>query len=168
MDGEKFIDIKRLIKSKNPKLLKWLPGFAISYLKRILHQDEINAFLIENKNKRNKDFSDEVMKYFNINVQVNGIEHIPQKGPVILVMNHPLGGMDGIAFISGVMNHRPDLKFIVNDLLMNVENLKDLFVGVNKHGKNNVSVRNQIKNAFDADHALCIFPAGLVSRKSKR
>ena len=63
MDGEKFIDIKRLIKSKNPKLLKWLPGFAISYLKRILHQDEINAFLRENKNKRNKDFSDEVMKY---------------------------------------------------------------------------------------------------------
>ena len=50
---------------------------------------------------------------------------------------------------------------------MNVENLKDLFIGVNKHGKNNVSVRNQIKNAFDADHALCIFPAGLVSRKSK-
>lgn len=167
MDGEKFIDIKRLIKSKNPKLLKWLPGFVINYLKRILHQDEINAFLRENKNKKNKDFSDEVMKYFNINVQVNGIEHIPQKGPVILVMNHPLGGMDGIAFISGVMNHRPDLKFIVNDLLMNVENLKDLFVGVNKHGKNNVSVRTQIKNAFDADHALCIFPAGLVSRKSK-
>ena len=102
MDGEKFIDIKRLIKSKNPKLLKWLPGFAISYLKRILHQDEINAFLRENKNKRNKDFSDEVMKYFNINVQVNGIGAYSPKGPVILVMNHPLGGMDGIAFISGV------------------------------------------------------------------
>ena len=82
-------------------------------------------------------------------------------------MNHPLGGMDGIAFISAITNHRPDIKFIVNDLLMNVENLKDLFIGVNKHGKNNVSVRNQIKNAFDADHALCIFPAGLVSRKSK-
>lgn len=167
MVDEKFIDIKRLIKSKNPKLLKWLPGFVISYLKRILHQEEINAFLKKNKNKKNLEFCDEVMNYFNIKVQINDIQHIPKEGPVILIMNHPLGGMDGIAFISAVMNHRPDLKFIVNDLLMNVENLKDLFVGVNKHGKNNVSVRNQIKNAFDADHALCIFPAGLVSRKAK-
>ena len=96
MADEKFIDIKRLIKSKNPKLLKWLPGFVISYLKRILHQEEINSFLKENKHKKNQEFCDEVMKYFNIKVQVNDIHHIPKEGPVILIMNHPLGGMDGI------------------------------------------------------------------------
>ena len=167
MEQEKFIDITRLIKSKNPKLLRWLPKFVINYLKRILHEEEINDFLAEHKEKKNFEFCDEVMKYFNIDVKINNIKGIPKTGPVILVMNHPLGGMDGIAFISAIKKHRPDLKFIVNDLLMNVENLKDLFVGVNKHGKNNVSVRNQIKNAFDADHALCIFPAGLVSRKFK-
>ena len=167
MEQDKFIDISRLIESKNPRLLRWLPNFVINYLKRILHQEEINEFLKEHKDKKNLDFCDEVMKYFNIEVEVRDIHQIPKNGPVILVMNHPLGGMDGIAFISAIMNHRPDLKFIVNDLLMNVENLKDLFIGVNKHGKNNVSVRNQIKNAFDADHALCIFPAGLVSRRSK-
>lgn len=167
MEKEKFIDISRLIKSKNPRLLKWLPRFVINYLKRILHQDEINAFLDEHKEKKNVEFCDEVMKYFNITVKVNGIENIPSSGPVILVMNHPLGGMDGIAFISGVMRYRKDLKFIVNDLLMNVENLKDLFIGVNKHGRNDSSVRTQLKEAFDRDHALCIFPAGLVSRKIK-
>ena len=165
MEQEKFIDISRLIKSKNPKLLKWLPRFVLSYLKRILHQKEINTFLQKNKNKKNLEFSDEVIKYFNIKVSVSGIDQIPKSGPVILVMNHPLGGMDGIAFISGIMRHRPDLKFIVNDLLMNIENLKDLFIGVNKHGKNNVSVRSQLKNAFGENHAICIFPAGLVSRK---
>jgi len=167
MENEKFIDISRLIKSKNPRLLKWLPNFVINYLKRILHQKEINDFLKEHKDKKNLEFCDEVMKYFNITIQVNGIENIPKTGPVILVMNHPLGGMDGIAFISGIMRYRSDLKFIVNDLLMNVDNLKDLFVGVNKHGKNKVSVRAQIKEAFDSEHALCIFPAGLVSRKNK-
>jgi putative hemolysin len=167
MEQDKFIDISRLIQSKNPRLLRWLPKFVINYLKRILHQEEINAFLEEHKDKKNLAFCDEVMRYFNIEVEINDIHQIPKTGPVILVMNHPLGGMDGIAFISAITNHRPDIKFIVNDLLMNVENLKDLFIGVNKHGKNNVSVRNQIKNAFDADHALCIFPAGLVSRKSK-
>jgi len=167
MENEKFIDISRLIKSKNPRLLKWLPNFVINYLKRILHEKEINDFLKEHKDKKNLEFCDEVMKYFNITIQVNGIENIPKTGPVILVMNHPLGGMDGIAFISGIMRYRSDLKFIVNDLLMNVDNLKDLFVGVNKHGKNKVSVRAQIKAAFDSQHALCIFPAGLVSRKNK-
>jgi putative hemolysin len=167
MESEKFIDISRLIKSKNPRLLKWLPKFVINYLKRILHQEEINDFLKEHKDKKNLEFCDEVMNYFNIKVHVKGIENIPATGPVILVMNHPLGGMDGIAFISGIMRYRPDLKFIVNDLLMNVQNLKDLFVGVNKHGKNNVSVRAQIKEVFDSSNALCIFPAGLVSRKNK-
>lgn len=167
MEQEKFIDISRLIKSKNPKLLNWLPRFVVSYLKRILHEEEINTFLRKNKDKKNIEFCNEVMKYFNITVRVKGIENIPKSGPVILVMNHPLGGMDGIAFISAIANHRPDLKFIVNDLLMNVENLKDMFIGVNKHGKNKGSVRDKIKNAFDADHALCIFPAGLVSRRLK-
>jgi putative hemolysin len=129
--------------------------------------EEINAFLEKNKDKKNLEFSDEVMNYFNIKVVVSGLDQIPKSGPVILVMNHPLGGMDGIAFISGVMRYRPDLKFIVNDLLMNVENLKDLFVGVNKHGRNSGSIRSQLKSAFSEDHALCIFPAGLVSRKIK-
>ena len=165
MEQEKFIDISRLIKSKNPKLLRWLPRFVLRYLKRILHQEEINAFLQKNKDKKNLEFADAVMNYFNINVVVSGINQIPKTGPVILVMNHPLGGMDGIAFISGIMRYRPDLKFIVNDLLMNIENLKELFIGVNKHGKNNISVRSQLKTAFGQDHALCIFPAGLVSRK---
>jgi putative hemolysin len=57
------------------------------------------------------------------------------------------------------------LKFIVNDLLMNLKNLNGLFIGVNKHGKNDLSVRAQIQNAFQSENAICIFPAGLVSRK---
>ena len=60
-----------------------------------------------------------------------------------------------------------DLKFIVNDLLLNLPFLKTMFVGVNKFGKNQTSVRQQISSAFNADHALCIFPAGKVSRRVK-
>ena len=59
------------------------------------------------------------------------------------------------------------MKFIVNDILLHLDNLKDLFIGVNKIGKNNGSVRQQIQQAFQEDHALCVFPAGLVSRKIK-
>jgi 1-acyl-sn-glycerol-3-phosphate acyltransferase len=166
MSDEKFIDIKRLIKSKNPRLAKWLPGIVISYLKRILHQDEINDFLIKNKDAYDTDFCVEVIKFFNIEIEVKGIENIPKDGKVIIAMNHPLGGMDAIAFISALKNHRTDFKFIVNDLLMHLTNLRGLFVGVNKHGKNEGSVRQQIDAVFESDEAVCIFPAGLVSRKT--
>jgi putative hemolysin len=162
---EKFIDIRGLIESKNPKLLRWLPGFVISYLRRILHEEEINKFLNEHKGYFDADFCEAIINYFNIQLKIEGIDKIPKDGPVILAMNHPLGGMDAIGLIVALRHHRKDLKFIVNDLLMNLKNLQGLFIGVNKHGKNDLSVRQQIKNAFKSDHAICIFPAGLVSRK---
>ena len=163
--NQKFIDIKGLIKSKNPKLLKWLPGFVLSYLRRILHEDEINQFLIDNENYYDADFCEAIINYFNIQLEIEGVENIPENGPVILAMNHPLGGMDAIGLIVAIRHRRNDVKFIVNDLLMNLKNLRNLFIGVNKHGKNDLSIREQIKNAFHSENAICIFPAGLVSRK---
>ena len=165
MKNEKFIDIKKLIASKNPTLLKWLPRFIIRYLKRILHEDELNEFIANNKHKSNFEFCDSVIEYFKIDIEMIGIENIPKDGSIILAMNHPLGGMDGVAFISSIQNHRKDIKYIVNDLLMNVKNLKDLFVGVNKHGKNSQDTRDNIDDLFASENAVCIFPSGLVSRK---
>lgn len=165
MKSEKFIDIRGLIESKKPKLLKWLPSFVINYFRRILHEDEINDFIVKNKDKYDQDFCVAVMDYFNIKVVIKNKELIPKDGPLIIAMNHPLGGMDAIALIAGLKEHRRDLRFIVNDLLMNLKNISNLFVGVNKHGKNDNSVRNQIKNTFESEDAICIFPAGLVSRK---
>jgi 1-acyl-sn-glycerol-3-phosphate acyltransferase len=167
MSENKIIDIKRLIESKSPKLAKWLPGFVISYLKKTLHQDEINDFLQKHKDVYNAEFCAAVIEFFNIHIEIVGIENIPKKGPVIIAMNHPLGGMDAMALISELRGQREDLKFIVNDLLMNLHNLKDLFVGVNKHGKNEVSIRQQISDVFESENAVCIFPAGLVSRRKK-
>jgi putative hemolysin len=165
MTEERFIDIKRLVKSKSPKIAKWIPGFVFNYLKRILHQDEINAFLRENKTLKNADFCKAVIEYFQINIEIIGKENIPTTGPIVITMNHPLGGMDAIALIAELQNHRTDLKFVVNDLLMNLTQMQDLFVGVNKHGKNEGSTRQQITDLFDSEKAVCIFPAGLVSRK---
>ena len=161
---EKFIDIKKLIHSKNPKLAKWLPGFILNYLRRVLHEEEINAFIASHKNVMNEDFCDAVVKYFNIKIKIEGVENIPKSGPIIIAMNHPLGGMDALALVSGIRHHRSDMRFIVNDLLMHLTNLKGLFVGVNKHGKNQVSTRQEIMQLFESDEAVCIFPAGMVSR----
>ena len=167
MQAEKFIDIEKLIKSKNPKVLKWMPRFVLRYLKRILHQDEVNSFLVEHKDKKNAEWCQASVDYLNITYSVENIENIPKEGKIVLVMNHPLGGMDAMILVSALQNHRKDLKFIVNDILLNIESMKDMFVGVNKqrNAKNKNETRESIKELFASDNAVCVFPAGLVSRK---
>lgn len=165
MEQKKFIDIRRLIASKNPRLLKWLPGFLVRFLERVLHQDDINQFLNDHPTEKNQDFCAAVIRYFNITIEIQGIENIPKEGGVTLAINHPLGGMDAIALVHALRDHRTDLKFIVNDLLLNLEGLKEMFVGVNKHGKNNEGIHKSLDDLFSSNQAVCIFPAGLVSRK---
>lgn len=164
MSAQTKIDIEALIKSKNPRLLKWLPRFVLNYLKKKLHQDEINAFLAAKGHLKDHEFCQAVIDYFQIEVEVQGIEKVPATGGVILALNHPLGGMDGVALIHALRHTRLDVAVIVNDLLLNIEQLSNLFVGVNKFGRNHGGVRNSIRNAFQKEQALIIFPAGMVTR----
>jgi putative hemolysin len=136
-------------------------------LERIVHQQEINDFLAKNGHLKNFDFCNAVLEELNLTVTFNGMEKIPAQGPVILVMNHPLGGVDGLAFIAEMKSKRQDLVFLVNDILLQMKPLNDLFIGVNKHGKNTAETWNSIDQIFYSDKAVCIFPAGLVSRKTK-
>jgi len=162
---EKFIDVEKLIASKNPKLLKRLPRFVIRYVKRILHQEEVNRILHENKELMNADFCNEIVDRFKLDLHTFGLENIPKSGGITIACNHPLGGMDAIALVDQIADHRPDIKFIVNDLLLNLENLKGLFAGVNKHGATALSSLQQVDELFRSDMAVVVFPAGLVSRK---
>ncbi len=165
-EEQKLIDIEKIIASKNPSLLKWIPSFVIRYLKYILHQEEINKFLIDNKDNYNQDFCIETMKLLNAEVIIKNINNIPKEGKIVLAMNHPLGGMDAMALVAALKGHREDLKFIVNDILLNLKNLNDIFLGVNKHGKNGLNLKQQLDQLFASDNCVCIFPAGLVSRKT--
>jgi len=161
---EKFIDIKSIIQSKNPKLINWIPRFLMSYLKRVLHEEDVNKFIFENREKHNQEFCQAVIDYFNIQIKVEGLEHIPVEGGVTLAMNHPLGGMDAMALVTALKTKRTDLKFIVNDILLHLASMKGMFVGVNKHGKNSNDTHQKIDEIFSQGNAVCIFPAGLVSR----
>ena len=164
---EKFIDVEQVIKSKNPKLAKRLPRFVLNYIKKILHEKEFNEIQHRLRDSYDFEFCEEVIKHFNINVQIHGIENIPKEGAVLLVGNHPLGGMDAMAFVKEMANYRRDLKFIVNDLLLFVKNMRGLFTGVNKHGANSKQSLQEVNDLFASDKAVFLFPAGLVSRKTK-
>lgn len=164
---KKFIDIEKVIASKSPKLLKRTPKFLINYLKRTVHQEEINQILLENKDLHGYDFCHDIIRRFNITVNTYGEENIPKDEGAIFVVNHPLGGMDAMAIVDAMAKYRKDVKFIVNDLLLNLKNLKGLFVGVNKHGKNSNMALKDVNDLFASENAVFVFPAGLVSRRKK-
>lgn len=164
---KKLIDIEDVIRGKNPVLLKWLPGFALSYIKRIIHQDHINEFISTHGDKKSFAFLDAIIEEFGVNVTYEGMENIPSSGGCIIAANHPIGGLDGIALLQTIGLKRKDLKFIVNDLLLHIKNLEDIFVGVNKHGKNTTQILDVIDAQYASEQVVAIFPAGLVSRKQE-
>lgn len=164
---EKFIDVERIIADKKPGLAKSLPRFVVRYLKRILHQREINEIIRENHDLKNEAFCKDIVHRFRLKLKTEGLENIPEQGGVILACNHPLGGMDAMALVDVVSSRRKDITFIVNDILMNLTNLKDLFVGVNKLGSNVKESLLKVNEAFASDRAVFVFPSGLVSRKQK-
>ena len=165
---KKFIDIDEVIKSKNPKLLKVLPGFILSYIKRIVHEDHINDFIKRHGHKTSFEFVDAIISEFKPIVSFSGLENIPSQGGAILAANHPLGGIDAMALLQSVGKKRRDVKFIVNDVLLNIKNFENEFIGVNKHGKNSVQTLDLIDSYYNSEQLVLIFPAGLVSRKQEK
>lgn len=164
---KKLIDIEKAIASKNPRLLKFLPRFVLNYIKRTIHEDDMNDAAYRYRDKWGHDFVDATMEEFNITVKSFGGENVPKQGGIIMAANHPLGGLDGIAFIDAVGEYRRDCKFFVNDLLMALKNFDPLFVPVNKHGKNSGDYTKKMEEVYSSDDCIMIFPAGLVSRRQK-
>ncbi|MBN8702425.1 MAG: glycerol acyltransferase [Bacteroidetes bacterium] len=165
---KKFVDVEELLKSKNPKLYKSLPRFVINYIKKTIHEDEVNLFMEKHKDKFGHEFVHEIIKYIGISVEFEGTENIPTTGCVILASNHPLGGLDAVATMDIVGNIRKDFKFLVNDVLMALKNLAPVFIPVNKYAKNSPDKLEEIERTiFSSNELLLICPAGLVSRRQQ-
>lgn len=163
--NEKFIDVRKVIYKKNPGLLKWMPGFLIKYIQRIIHEEESNLIMEKWGHLYGLDFVDMLIEEFGVQVRMTGEEHIPLDRSVIFASNHPLGGLDGIALMHVLGKHRQDIQFLVNDILLNIDNLGPLFVPVNKHGPQGRQGIERIEETYAGNFAVLMFPAGLVSRK---
>ncbi|HSW67785.1 MAG TPA: 1-acyl-sn-glycerol-3-phosphate acyltransferase [Bacteroidales bacterium] len=161
---EGLINVERVIASKSRRLKKLLPGFIIRYLRRVIHEEDVNGLLLRYKELTGLDFIDAILKEFGAVVTAVGQENIPKEGRIIISSNHPLGGLDGLALMQVVGKVRKDLLFPVNDLLMHIPNLKPLFIPVNKHGRNTENLQI-FDNAFAGGSAILYFPAGFCSRK---
>lgn len=165
MEKKKFIDIEQILKEKAFKLYKWLPGFAIDWLKKKLHEDDINGAMEYLKDDVGLEFNSRGLVKLGAQVESLHTEFVPRTGSIVIVSNHPLGGLDGMALIKAVGDIRPDVHFLVNDVLKNIKNYGDIYVAVNKLGATSAKHLRVMEEVFRTESALLVFPAGLVSRK---
>ena len=159
-----LIDIDKVLADKSPVLKKMLPGFVTGYFKRLIHQDWLNHFIKDYYDDMGVDFIDKVLTEMDTTLVSRGLENIPKTGRCIIASNHPLGGLDGMALMLAVSKVRKDIVFPVNDLLMNIRNLREVFIPINKLGSNAENIKI-INDTFASDKLICYFPFGLVSRK---
>ena len=164
---DKFIDVDGVFKAKNPKLYKYFPKFLLSILKRIIRQEGINDFINRNKHKDGLDFAEAIADEFSNSYRSEGLENVPEGRRYIFASNHPLGGLDGMIFLTEVGKKFPDVLFPVNDILLNIKNLSGYFVPINKHGAQGREAARKLEEAYASDNQILMFPAGLVSRKIK-
>lgn len=136
---EKTVDIDKILKGKMGSKAKFVPRFAVSWLKRIVHEDEVNKFLWESRNLSGTEWLEECVRYLKMTIELVGEENLPDKDDGKLytfVSNHPLGGQDGVALGSIIGRHYDGkFRYLVNDLLLNLPGLKPVSIGINKTGR---------------------------------
>ncbi|MDE6272760.1 MAG: 1-acyl-sn-glycerol-3-phosphate acyltransferase [Muribaculaceae bacterium] len=160
------ISLSSIIRARLGKEARFIPGFLLRSLERIIRQDDLNAMLAAAHPAKGSEFSSRILAYLEISVEVQGLDKIPVDQPLIFASNHPLGGLDGITLVSILGAHYGDdnIRVLVNDLLLNVEPLRDVFLPVNKFGSQGREASRLLQQALSNGKQLVMFPAGLVSR----
>ena len=161
------IDIEQVLKTKAPNFK--VPKFIVNYLKKIVHQNDINYFFRTYPNVRNIEFVEKGLEFLEVSTSVEGKENLPPKdGRYIFVSNHPLGGLDGMT-LGYLIDREYDgkVRFFSNDLIMYLEPMSELFIPVNKLGAQSRQSAEMMRELYESDHHLITFPAGICSRKIK-
>lgn len=169
-----MISVEKEIKKKFPSLDINSTFFKKSLLKiakKIVHEESINKFLVQNSHLKGFEFVDAVLDHFDFDYTVssNDLNNIPSSGKVVIIANHPLGGLDALCLLKLISTVRKDVKIVANDFLVGFQSLSNLFIHVDSF--KNRQKKEEIKKIYEAlnnEEAIIIFPAGEVSRASAK
>jgi putative hemolysin len=163
----KIIDVEKAIRSSKSKFVRSLPRFIVWFIVKLIHQDEMNTTLHRNRHKTGVPFVNDILNEWNVNVVVKGGDNVPNSGRFVFVANHPVGGMDALAFLSTIYRFYPNVISPSNQLFNYIPNLNPIILGVNVFGINTKETVEKFNQLFESDSQIMIFPAGIVSRRSK-
>ncbi len=145
----------------------WLRQPLSYFLRRLLHEKEFVEFEQTYPHLTGFDFIEKVLDYFDFSYRTTDreIQRIPVTGKVVVIANHPIGSLDGMALLQLIHRIRPDVKVVANELLMSVKTMRSTLLPVNNMG--GATIKENLQNIYahlENDAALIIFPAGEVSR----
>lgn len=136
-------------------------------LRKLLREKAFLSFGDEYPHLQGFEFIEQVLEYFNFSFDVldSERENIPYSGRVVIIANHPIGSLDGLALLKMIHEVRSDVRIVANDLLTSITPLHPCLFPVKV--MTGVSGKKQllpIYKALENDEAVIFFPAGEVSR----
>ena len=169
--GPFTIDIAKVLRDKAGDKAWYVPRFVVAWLKKIIHQDQVNEFILAEGDKQGVEWLEDCVKYLDMRLQVEGEENLPPAGAgryCTFVSNHPLGGIDGVA-LGAILGRRyeGEVKYLVNDMLMNLHGLAPMFIPINKVGAQSRNFPLMVEEGFRSRNHIIMFPAGICSRRMK-
>ena len=166
-DITRIIDVEEAIRSSKSRFVRTLPKFIIRFIQKLIRQDEMNATIHKFRHKTGVPFVNDVLNEWNVNVIVKGDENVPSAGKLVFVANHPVGGMDALAFLSTIYRYHKNVISPSNQLFNYIPNLHPVILGVNVFGMNTRDTAGKYNQLFQSESQIMIFPAGVVSRRKK-
>lgn len=158
------IDLRAILRAKNPTLNRWIPGFVVRFIGWILCLRKVN-YVIENYSHQEPlEFIDSTLRYIGVQYRVFGAENLKGVNRVLFAANHPLGGLDGMVLARALSTEGRQVKLVVNDVLMYIKPLEKIFIPINKYGNQSTSYAKSFNQSFESDDSIIFFPAGLCSR----
>lgn len=165
------IDLPAVLRKKlGDKRARRIPRVLVRLLEKIIDTDSLNDMLASCHPKRGAEFAKALIDYLGVRVHVSGEDRLPPvtERRIIFACNHPMGGVEGIALIAWMhRRYGGEVYVMVNDILMAVEPLKEVFLPINKHGRQSHSSAQGVERVLMSDNPILIFPSGLVSRLNK-
>lgn len=163
----KYINVEKTIKESNSKLLTKLPGFIVKLIVKIIKQKEINRFLNKHSDSIGRDFLIKIIEEYNIKIEVEGKENLPENGKCIFVANHPFGLIDGLVLTYVISEKYGSLKAIANDAFMLIPQLHPFIAAVNVFEGSSKEYLKALDETYYTEVPITHFPAGEVSRLYK-
>jgi len=161
----KYIDLRRILAESNSKMLKSLPDFIVGILSKIIRQNEMNHIMNKYKDDIGNEFLPKVIEELKLNVEVIGVENLPENGRCFFVSNHPFGIADGLILTRIITRKYGTVRAIANDAFMHVPQLRPFIAVVNVFEGSSRDYIQALEEVYTQDVPISHFPAGEVSRR---
>ena len=90
------IDIGAVLRQKAPRLARWIPRPVVNWLRRTIHESEINHILEHYWSLPPQEFIRACFREWQVTYSIEGLDKLAPGGRYLFASNHPFGGMDGM------------------------------------------------------------------------